>query len=117
MLMFYCLAELGTTLYGEVRGASRLQRVFAGISRLWTTVLLSVILLVLFAFFGSTLPGRERRCGRQRVRHTLGARAADLPYPVLLGRLGGHTRRSSDPALLMSLWFFAGWTLFLSSTR
>ena len=51
MLMFYLLwPNWGTTLYGEVRGASDFKRVFAGMFiGLWTTVLLSVVLLLLFA--------------------------------------------------------------------
>ena len=49
--MFYLLwPNWGTTLYGEVRGASDFKRVFSGMFfGLWTTVLLSVILLTLFA--------------------------------------------------------------------
>src|SRR6201996_6049999 len=50
MLMFYLLwPNWGTTLYGEIRGASDFKRVFAGMFfGLWTTVLLSVVLLTLF---------------------------------------------------------------------
>ena len=49
--MFYLLwPNWGTTLYGEVRGASDFKRVFSGMFfGLWTTVLLSVVLLALFA--------------------------------------------------------------------
>ena len=51
MLMFYLLwPNWGTTLYGEVRGACDFKRVFSGMFfGLWTTVLLSVVLLLLFA--------------------------------------------------------------------
>ena len=51
MLMFYLLwPNWGTTLYGEIRGASDFKRVFSGMFfGLWTTVLLSVVLLLLFA--------------------------------------------------------------------
>src|SRR5215469_1824492 len=51
MLMFYLLwPNWGTTLYGEVRGASDFKRVFSGMFfGLWTTVLLSVAFLALFA--------------------------------------------------------------------
>ena len=47
MLMFYLLwPNWGTTLYGEIRGASDFKRVFSGMFfGLWTTVLLSVVLL------------------------------------------------------------------------
>ena len=51
MLMFYLLwPNWGTTLYGEIRGASDFKRVFSGMFfGLWTTVALSVVLLLLFA--------------------------------------------------------------------
>ena len=49
MLMFYLLwPNWGSTLYGEVRGASDFKRVFTGMfAGLWLTVLLSVIFLLL----------------------------------------------------------------------
>ena len=51
MMMFYLLwPNWGTTLYGEIRGASDFRRVFTGMfAGLWTTVLLSVVFLLLFA--------------------------------------------------------------------
>ena len=49
MLMFYLLwPNWGSTLYGEVRGASDFKRVFTGMfSGLWLTVVLSVVFLLL----------------------------------------------------------------------
>ena len=49
--MFYLLwPNWGTTLYGEIRGASDFRRVFGGMFvGLWTTVLLSVAFLLLLA--------------------------------------------------------------------
>lgn len=128
MMMFYLLwPNWGTTLYGEIRGASDFKRVFGGMfAGLWTTVLLSVIFLLLFAktfgwafyqnanaewasvFYGG--PGKA----------ALVANGTPIfPYPVLLA--SWIIRNSAIQVillLLMSLWFF-GWvgTLFLSSTR
>ena len=86
MLMFYLLwPNWGTTLYGEVRGASDFKRVFSGMFfGLWTTVLLSVVLLALFAktfgfnFYQSaniicmqtacTASRRRTRCRSSRTR-------------------------------------------------
>src|SRR6516162_9954487 len=50
-LMFFLLwPNWGTTLYGEVRGASDFRRVFTGMfAGLWLTVLFTVVLLALFA--------------------------------------------------------------------
>ena len=121
MLMFYLLwPNWGTTLYGEVRGASDFKRVFSGMFfGLWTTVLLSVVLLALFAktFGYVVLPVRQRDVAPCTGSH--GTRTADLPVP---GAAGGwlvhNTAFQVILILLMSLWFF-GWvgTLFLSSTR
>ena len=58
MMMFFLLwPNWGSTLYGEIRGASDFKRVFTGMfSGLWITVLLSVIFLLLIAkTFGSGL--------------------------------------------------------------
>ena len=51
MMMFYLLwPNWGSTLYGEVRGASDFRRVFTGMfSGLWLTVILSVVFLLLMA--------------------------------------------------------------------
>jgi basic amino acid/polyamine antiporter, APA family len=116
MLMFYLLwPNWGTTLYGEVRGASDFKRVFSGMFfGLWLTVLLSVIFLALFAkTFGYVF--------YQDANATwlAGTGLPVFPYPVMLaGWLVHNTVFQVILILLMSLWFF-GWvgTLFLSSTR
>jgi basic amino acid/polyamine antiporter, APA family len=116
MLMFYLLwPNWGTTLYGEVRGASDFKRVFAGMfAGLWTTVILSVILLALFAkTFGYVF--------YQDANATwlAGTGLPVFPYPpMLVGWLVNNQAFEVILILLMSLWFFA-WvgTLFLSSTR
>jgi amino acid transporter len=116
MLMFYLLwPNWGTTLYGEVRGASDFKRVFSGMFfGLWLTVLLSVIILALFAkTFGYVF--------YQDANATwlAGTGLPVFPYPAMLvGWLVHSTVFQVILILLMSLWFF-GWvgTLFLSSTR
>jgi len=123
MLMFYLLwPNWGTTLYGEIRGASDFKRVFAGMFfGLWTTVLLSVILLVLFAkFFGFNFYQDVNALWIDNAYGTASAHALPIfPYPVLLVSWAVHNQVFQVILiLLMSLWFF-GWvgTLFLSSTR
>ena len=118
MMMFYLLwPNWGTTLYGEIRGASDFRRVFTGMfAGLWTTVALSVAFLLLFAkTFGWAF--------YQNVNaQWIGAGKAALPifpYPVMMaGWLVHNSAFQIILLLLMSLWFF-GWvgTLFLSSTR
>jgi APA family basic amino acid/polyamine antiporter len=118
MMMFYLLwPNWGTTLYGEIRGASDFRRVFTGMfAGLWTTVALSVAFLLLFAkTFGWAF--------YQNVNaQWIGAGKAGLPifpYPVMMaGWLVHNSAFQVILLLLMSLWFF-GWvgTLFLSSTR
>ncbi len=123
MLMFYLLwPNWGTTLYGEVRGASDFKRVFSGMFfGLWTTVLLSVILLALFAkTFGFNFYQDANALWIDAAYGTTSAHALPIfPYPVMLvGWLVHNTAFQVFLILLMSLWFF-GWvgTLFLSSTR
>jgi amino acid transporter len=123
MLMFYLLwPNWGTTLYGEVRGASDFKRVFSGMFfGLWTTVLLSVILLSLFAkTFGFNFYQDANALWIDAVYGTSTAHALPVfPYPVMLvGWLVNNAAFQVILILLMSLWFF-GWvgTLFLSSTR
>jgi amino acid transporter len=117
MMLFYLLwPNWGTTLYGEVRGASDFRRVFTGMfAGLWITVALSVVFLLLFAkTFG---------WGFYQDANALSANLKGVlpvwPYPVMLaGWLVHNTAFQVILILLMSLWFF-GWvgTLFLSSTR
>jgi len=124
MLMFYLLwPNWGTTLYGEVRGASDFKRVFSGMFfGLWTTVLLSVILLALFAkTFGFNFYQDANALWVDSFNPVYATAHAlpIFPYPVMLvGWLVNNTAFQVILILLMSLWFF-GWvgTLFLSSTR
>ncbi len=117
MLMFYLLwPNWGSTLYGEVRGASDFKRVFTGMfTGLWLTVLLSVIFLVLmdktvgWSFYNNA-----------NAVYWAGKSAIPIwPYPVMMVAWMVHNTAFQVILLLvMSLWFF-GWvgTLFLSSTR
>jgi basic amino acid/polyamine antiporter, APA family len=123
MLMFYLLwPNWGTTLYGEIRGANDFKRVFAGMFfGLWTTVLLSVILLSLFAkFFGFDFYQDVNALWIDNAFGIASPHAMPIfPYPVMLVGWAVHNQAFQVILiLLMSLWFFA-WvgTLFLSSTR
>jgi len=122
MLMFYLLwPNWGTTLYGEIRGASDFKRVFAGMFfGLWTTVLLSVVLLALFAkFFGFDFYQDANALWVDSATVAAPHALPIFPYPVLLVGWVVHNQAFQVILiLLMSLWFF-GWvgTLFLSSTR
>jgi APA family basic amino acid/polyamine antiporter len=123
MMMFYLLwPNWGSTLYGEIRGASDFRRVFAGMfGGLWITVTLSVLFLVLVnktmgqgfynntgalywsAYYGGKVP----------------AAIPIWPYPVMfIGWLVHNQIFQVVLLVLMFLWFIA-WvgTLFLSSTR
>ncbi len=122
-MMFYLLwPNWGTTLYGEVRGASDFRRVFSGMFiGLWITVALSVVFLLLFA---KTFGWAFYQNGNAEFTNALYALPAKanlpiFPYPVMLvGWLVHNTLFQVILLLLMGLWFF-GWvgTLFLSSTR
>ena len=123
MMMFYLLwPNWGSTLYGEIRGASDFRRVFAGMfGGLWITVALSVLFLVLVnktmgqsfynntgalywsAYYGGKVP----------------AAIPIWPYPVMFIGWMVHNQIFQVVLLVvMFLWFLA-WvgTLFLSSTR
>ncbi len=123
MMMFYLLwPNWGSTLYGEIRGASDFRRVFAGMfGGLWITVALSVLFLVLVnktmgqsfynntgalywsAYYGGKVP----------------AAIPIWPYPVMfIGWLVHNQIFQVVLLVVMFLWFLA-WvgTLFLSSTR
>ena len=120
MLMFYLLwPNWGTTLYGEIRGASDFKRVFSGMFfGLWTTVLLSVIFLALFAKTFGFVFYQDVNAKWAGYGGTSAALPV-FPYPTLLvGWLVNNQAFQVILILLMSLWFFA-WvgTLFLSSTR
>ena len=117
-MMFYLLwPNWGTTLYGEIRGASDFRRVFSGMFiGLWTTVLLSVVFLSLFAkTFGWSFY-LNINAGQNLVSKAV---LPVFPYPVMMaGWLVHNAAFQTILILLFSLWFF-GWvgTLFLSSTR
>ena len=117
-MMFYLLwPNWGTTLYGEVRGASDFKRVFGGMfAGLWTTVLLSVVFLALFAKAFGWAFYLNVNAGQNLVSKAV---LPIFPYPVLMASWLVHNSAFQVILiLLMSLWFF-GWvgTLFLSSTR
>ena len=117
-MMFYLLwPNWGTTLYGEIRGASDFRRVFSGMFiGLWTTVALSVVFLALFAkTFGWSFY-LNINAGQNLVSKAV---LPIFPYPVMMaGWLVHNAAFQTILILLFSLWFF-GWvgTLFLSSTR
>jgi amino acid transporter len=117
MMLFYLLwPNWGTTLYGEVRGASDFRRVFTGMfAGLWITVALSVVFLLLFAKTFGWAFYQDSNALAANLKGVLPV----WPYPVMLaGWLVHNTAFQVVLILLMSLWFF-GWvgTLFLSSTR
>jgi basic amino acid/polyamine antiporter, APA family len=123
LMMFYLLwPNWGTTLYGEIRGASDFKRVFTGMfAGLWTTVLLSVVFLLLFAkTFGWNFYSNVNAEWLSVAYGGPGKAALPIfPYPVLMASWLIHNSAVQVILLLlMSLWFF-GWvgTLFLSSTR
>lgn len=123
MMMFYLLwPNWGSTLYGEIRGASDFRRVFAGMfSGLWITVALSVIfLLVVAKTFGNDFYSNSNALYWSSFYGGKVAPAIPIwPYPVMFaGWLVHNAIFQVVLILLMSLWFI-GWvgTLFLSSTR
>jgi basic amino acid/polyamine antiporter, APA family len=123
MMMFYLLwPNWGSTLYGEIRGASDFRRVFAGMfSGLWITVALSVVFLLLVAkTFGNDFYNNANALYWSSYYGGKIAPAVPIwPYPVMFaGWLIHNAVFQVVLILLMSLWFF-GWvgTLFLSSAR
>ena len=116
MMFFILWPNWGSTLYGEIRGASDFKRVFAGMfTGLWITVALSVIFLLLvdktigWAFYQNL----------NSLSYNLTPQFGIWPYPFMLaGWLVHNTAFQVILILVLSLWFF-GWvgTLFLSSTR
>jgi basic amino acid/polyamine antiporter, APA family len=117
-MMFYLLwPNWGTTLYGEVRGASDFRRVFSGMFiGLWTTVALSVVFLLLFAKTFGWAFYMNVNAGQNFVAKAV---LPIFPYPVMMAAWLVHNSAFQVILILLfSLWFF-GWvgTLFLSSTR
>jgi amino acid transporter len=116
-LMFFLLwPNWGTTLYGEVRGASDFKRVFAGMFiGLWTTVVLTIIFLLLI----DKTVGWGFYQNLNSLDYNLTPQFGIWPYPFMFaGWLVHNTAFQVVLILVLSLWFF-GWvgTLFLSSTR
>ena len=124
MLTFFNLwPNWGSTLYGEVRGASDYKRNFSGM--FWAIVVTTVGAVIFFLLIGKTI-GWEFYNNSNGAFWNWGFGYTTTPpplpiwpYPALFA-----TFLVKSPALmfivvlLMSLWWF-GWsgTLFLSSTR
>jgi amino acid transporter len=116
MMFFLLWPNWGSTLYGEIRGASDFKRVFRGMFfGLWITVGLTLIFLFLaaktfsWAFF----------LNANDTFYNGNAAIPIWPYPFMFaGWLVHNTVFQVALILALSLWFF-GWvgTLFLSSTR
>jgi len=107
LMMFYLLwPNWGTALYGEIRGASDFRRVFGGMFvGLWTTVLLSVVFLLLFA---KTF-GWDFYLNVNQQWSGLGEAALPIfPYPVMLASWVVHNAVFQFILILI---------MFLSSTR
>jgi len=116
-LMFFLLwPNWGTTLYGEVRGASDFKRVFAGMFiGLWTTVVLTIVFLLLI----DKTVGWGFYQNLNSLDYNATPQFGIWPYPFMFaGWLVHNTAFQVVLILVLSLWFF-GWvgTLFLSSTR
>jgi basic amino acid/polyamine antiporter, APA family len=115
--MFFLLwPNWGTTLYGEVRGASDFRRVFTGMfAGLWLTVLFTVITLLLI----NKTFGWDFYQNANSLDYNLTPQFGIWPYPFMFaGWLVNNAAFQVVLLLVLSLWFF-GWvgTLFLSSTR
>jgi APA family basic amino acid/polyamine antiporter len=123
MMMFYLLwPNWGSTLYGEIRGASDFRRVFAGMfGGLWITVILSVLFLVLVnktmgqAFYNNTSALYWEAYYGGKVP----AAIPIWPYPVMFIGWLVHNQIFQVVLLVVMLLWFLAWvgTLFLSSTR
>jgi APA family basic amino acid/polyamine antiporter len=116
MMFFILWPNWGSTLYGEIRGASDFRRVFTGMfSGLWITVILTIVFLLLVA----KTVGWDFYQNLNSLDYNLTPQFGIWPYPFLFaGWLVHNTAFQVILILALSLWFF-GWvgTLFLSSTR
>ena len=116
MMFFILWPNWGSTLYGEIRGASDFKRVFTGMfSGLWITVILTIVFLLLVA----KTVGWDFYQNLNSLDYNLTPQFGIWPYPFLFaGWLVHNTAFQVILILALSLWFF-GWvgTLFLSSTR
>jgi basic amino acid/polyamine antiporter, APA family len=125
MMMFYLLwPNWGSTLYGEIRGASDFRRVFAGMfGGLWITVGLSVLFLVLVnklmgqAFYNDT--SAVYWTAYYAIPHAATPAIPIWPYPVMFIGWLVHNQIFQVVLLVVMLLWFLAWvgTLFLSSTR
>ena len=116
MMFFILWPNWGSTLYGEIRGASDFRRVFSGMFiGLWITVILTVIFLLLV----DKTVGWGFYQNPNSLDYNATPQFGIWPYPFLFaGWLVHNTAFQVVLILVLSLWFF-GWvgTLFLSSTR
>src|SRR5580704_11315495 len=116
MMFFILWPNWGSTLYGEIRGASDFKRVFTGMfTGLWITVALTIVFLLLVA---KTI-GWDFYQNLNSLDYNLTPQFGIWPYPFMFaGWLVHNTAFQVVLILALSLWFF-GWvgTLFLSSTR
>jgi basic amino acid/polyamine antiporter, APA family len=116
MMFFILWPNWGSTLYGEIRGASDFKRVFAGMfSGLWITVILVVVFLLLV---DKTI-GWGFYQNLNALDYNGTPQFGIWPYPFLFaGWLVHNTVFQVVLILALGLWFL-GWvgTLFLSSTR
>jgi amino acid transporter len=116
MMFFILWPNWGSTLYGEIRGASDFKRVFTGMfSGLWITVILTIVFLLLMA----KTVGWDFYQNLNSLDYNATPQFGIWPYPFLFaGWLVHNTAFQVILILALSLWFF-GWvgTLFLSSTR
>jgi amino acid transporter len=116
LMAFLLWPNWGTTLYGEVRGASDFRRVFSGMFiGLWLTVAFTVIALLLIA---KTM-GWDLYQNANSLFYNVTPQFGIWPYPFMFaGWLVNNAAFQVVLILVLSLWFF-GWvgTLFLSSTR
>jgi len=124
MLMFYLLwPNWGSTLYGEIRGASDFRRVFTGMfGGLWITVALSVLFLVLVnKTMGTAFYNDSGAVYWANVYDpTLPAPPVSIwPYPVMFVGWMVHNQVFQIVLIVLLFLWFLGWvgTLFLSSTR
>jgi basic amino acid/polyamine antiporter, APA family len=125
MMMFYLLwPNWGSTLYGEIRGASDFRRVFAGMfGGLWITVALSVAFLALVnktmgqAFYNDT--SAVYWTSYYAIPHAATPAIPIWPYPVMFIGWLVHNQVFQVVLLVVMLLWFLAWvgTLFLSSTR
>src|SRR6516165_2097286 len=116
LMAFLLWPNWGTTLYGEVRGASDFRRVFSGMFfGLWLTVITTVICLLLIA---KTI-GWDFYQNLNALQYNATPALGIWPSPFMFaGWLVNNSAFQVILILVISLWFF-GWvgSLFLSSTR